>query len=371
LNEVKKIFTWKTLLLIVFINSLLYFLLIEFYIEHFPNGSESYSYSIGVEMVEKYGDSMDDEEFTDFKRIYEEQVEEADRYLQTREEFVKEGLGSYEKFREHDWWNTSRELGDLRDQIFFTDRIDLFWELQERERLMDFYDFRKTIPDVLTESQRARFEELIAAEKFGVYTEIAIRNFNHFIVNVGVAILFSVVLLISPMILKDRTGELLPVQYTSKKGRRLFKTKLLAGYIATFLIITSLLVIYFRMYALNKTSMFFNVRVNTFIANESWYDPTFFQFIMFCVAAIYLIGFIFVTLSMAFSSKVPNLVSLIGIQIPFIVGFLVFGLNPLLPYMINIWTPKFLAPAAYSAMILLCVCIVLFLWKREKKMDIL
>ena len=117
--------------------------------------------------------------------------------------------------------------------------------------------------------------------------------------------------------------------------------------------------------------MFFKVRVNTFVANESWFDPTFFQFIMLCVAAIYLIGFIFVTLSMSFSNLVPNLVSLIGIQIPFVVGFLIFGLNRLLPHMILIWNPMWLAPVSYSSMVIVSIIIIYFLLKREKKMDIL
>src|SRR5690606_38631058 len=121
----------------------------------------------------------------------------------------------------------------------------------------------------------------------------------------------------------------------------------------------------------NDTSMFFNVRVNTFIGNQSWYDPTFFQFIMLCIAAIYLIGFIFVTLSMSFSNVVPNLVSLIGIQIPFIVGFLIFGLNRLLPYMILIWNPEWLAVLSYGSMIVVSFIIIYCLVKRERKMDVL
>ncbi|WP_060206178.1 hypothetical protein [Sporosarcina koreensis] len=370
-NELKKIFTWKTMLLLLFINSVLYFLLIEFYIEYFPNGSEVYSYNIGVEMVEKYGATMDENEFIDFQKTYEDKAEEATQYLQSREDAVGNGLDTYEKFQAYDWQNSSQKASDLQGDIFFESEIDLFWELQEFERLIDFYNYRKSIPDVLTDNQRARLNELIAKEKFGVYTEIAMSNFKHFIANVGVAILFSVVLVISPMILKDRSRGILPLQYTSKKGRNLLKTKLLAGYIATFLVITGLLAVYFSLYSLNNTSMFFKVHVNTFIANESWYDPTFFQFIMLCVAAIYLIGFIFVTLSMSFSNVVPNLVSLIGIQIPFIVGFLIFGLSRLLPYMISVWNPKWLAPVSYGSMIIISFIIVYCLVKREKKVDVL
>ena len=113
-NEVKKIFTWKTMLLLLFINCLLYFLLIEFYIEHFTSGSDIYSYNLGVEMVEKYGATMDEDEFIDFKKTYEEKAEEANRYLQSREDSVAIGLDTYEKFQAYDWWNSSKEASALQ-----------------------------------------------------------------------------------------------------------------------------------------------------------------------------------------------------------------------------------------------------------------
>ncbi len=215
--------------------------------------------------------------------------------------------------------------------------------------MIEFYNFRKSIPDVITDNQRDRLNELIAEEKFGVYTEIVIQNFKTFITNVGVAILFSVVLVISPTILKDRSRGTPSVAVHCRKREGIFSRRNSWQDTSPHsLLLLDYLTVYFSLYSLNNTFMFFKVRVNTFIRNESWYDPTFFQFIMLCIAAIYLIGFIFVTLSMSFSNVVPNMVSLIGIQIPFVVGFLIFGLNRLLPHMILIWNPKWLAPVSYS-----------------------
>ena len=369
-NELKKILTWKMLILLIFINSVLYFLLIEFDIKHFPNGSHIYSYNIGIEMIEKYGTTMDEEEFIDFKKTYADEVKKADNYLQSREEYVEEGLETYEKFRDYDRFRSGR-ASDLIDEVFFNHWVNLFWELEERERLLDFYEYKENIPNEGNKQQKKRFEELIAQGKFGIYTEVVIRNFKTFIANVGIAILFSVVLVISPAILKDRSRQLVPIQYTTKKGRNLFKTKILAGVIATVIVITALLSVYFSLYSLNNTSMFFNVRINTFISNESWFDPTFFQFILLCIAGIYIIGLVFALLSMAFSSLVPNTVSLIGIQIPFVVGFLIIGLYPLLPNMIAVSNPKWLSLISYCSMIIIVILYVAVIWKREKKMDIL
>ncbi|MFC5587474.1 ABC transporter permease [Sporosarcina soli] len=369
-NELKKILAWKMLLLLVMLNSVLYFFLIEFDIKHFPNGRPALdSYHIGIEMIEKYGTHMDEDEFLDFRKAYDEQVIEADQYLQSRREFVEAGFDTYEKFKNFD--RDNEELYILHSKVMFEEKeVNTFWELQERERLIEFYDMKDELRGYDNTQQKQRAEELIASKKYGVYPEVVIMNFRDFIGNVTIAILFSVVLVISPMILKDRSRQMLALQYTSKKGRNLFKTKILAGLISTFSVITALLIVYFGVYSLNDTSMYFDVPVNTFIGNESWYDPTFFQYILLCVAAIYVIGVVFGLLAMSFSSFVPNSMALIGIQIPFIVGMIIVIGGPLMRYIISIWNPQWLAPTVYCGMVVASVLLIIILWRRERKRDI-
>ncbi len=76
-------------------------------------------------MVEKYGATMDEDEFIDFKKTYEETVEEANRYLQSREDFIAVGLDTYEKFQAYDWWNSSKEASALRDDVFFGNKTSI------------------------------------------------------------------------------------------------------------------------------------------------------------------------------------------------------------------------------------------------------
>jgi hypothetical protein len=370
-NELKKILTWKIVLLLVLVNSVLYFFLIQFHIEYFPNGRPALdSYNIGIEMIENYGTQMDEVEFLDFKEVYDEQVKDAGLYIQSQEGFVDAGIDTYEKFNAYDWMNASTEADELRDKVFHEDKVDTFWELQERGRLIEFYEMKDELPGYDNTQQQLRYKELIAAGKYGVYPEVVIENFREFIGNVAIAILFSVVLVISPMIIRDRSRQMLALQYTSKKGRDLYKTKIIAGLISTFIVITALLAVYFSIYSLNNTSMFFEVAINTFIAGPVWYDPTFFQYILLCVAAIYVVGLVFGLLAMSFSSIVPNTMALIGIQIPLVIGMIIFGMKPLIRYIIAIWNPQWLVPAVYSTMVVVSILFITYLWKREKKRDI-
>ena len=122
-NELKKILTWKMLLLLIFVNSVLYFFLIEFHIEHFPNGRPALdSYNIGIEMIEKYGTHMDEEEFLDFKEIYDSQVKEADQYLQSKKDLWMRVLILMGNSMNYDWDNSSEEADKLHNTSDFTRR---------------------------------------------------------------------------------------------------------------------------------------------------------------------------------------------------------------------------------------------------------
>lgn len=376
-NEMKKVWTWKMVLLLFIVNLILFFLLIEFEIKHFPNGRPNLdSYRIGIEMIEKYGPEMDEEDIADFTQTYRAQVEEADRYLQARPEFVEVGWDTYEKLRAYDPFEHPEESKEeLLTRLMHEEQIDLFWELQERERLIGFHDekesgFERLIANA-PEPQSARYVELLENGMFQLYPEVAISNFDRFIEGVAATILISVVLVVSPIFLQDRHRRLLDLQYTAEKGRALYRTKVLAGSISTFLVISTSLAVYFGFYAQNKTSPYFDVPIHMFVGRWYWHDPTFFQYIMLNTVGIYVLGFVFVFLAMAFSTIMPNYVALIGIQIPLAIWMIGDGFNRLLTGMIDLWQAKWFVPTIYIALMIVSVCVMVYLSKREKKRDIL
>lgn len=373
-NELKKIITWKMLLLLVIVNSILYFLLIEFDIKYFPNGRPDLdSYNIGNEMIEKYGTHMDETEFADFKQTYETEGKEFQQFLQGRKEFVEAGMDTYEKFRNFDREN--EELYALHSKLFFEENVDSVWELQERKKLIEFYERKEEGLNLDLRDAKAwqkdRLLEMKEKGLYGVYPETVIRNFKTFILSVAITIMISVVVFISPIFLKDRMGQLLFLQYTSQKGRHLYKTKVLAGLISTFLLITTLLIIYLSFYSLNNTSMYFDVPIHMFIGEYNWYDPTFFRFIVINIVAIYVLGFIMALLAITFSNIVANYVVLIGVQIPILAGTIGYGLLYLITSIISIGIPKVVVPTMYSSMLLLGIGLLLYMWKRERKLNII
>ncbi|MBO0993882.1 hypothetical protein [Bacillus sp. SD088] len=369
INEIKKILNWKILLVLAFVNVSLYYFLIEFDIQYFPNGRPALdSYRIGVEMLENYGPEMNETELADFKEKYKQEVQKADQFLQSRQDAQDVGVTSYEDFRN---LGIDDQLADeLHSKIMFEESVNLFWELQERERLIEFHDMRDEIIQN-NPQQRRHLTKLMEIGHYDLYPEVVVMNYQSIIRSIAIAVLISVVLLVSPLLLRDRSLRILDLQYTAKLGRAIFKKKLVAGFISAFLVMSGLLAMYLGLYSQNHPEPFFDVPMNSFIGGEQWYDLTFFQYIILTVVAIYVLGFILVFMSLAVSHLVPNYITLIGVQVPIIFGLLVFGLRYLLDLITNLDLPQWLVPLCYSFFLVASIVFIMLLWKREKKTDII
>ncbi len=374
INEIRKILNWKILLVLAFVNLIIYFLLIDFDIEHYPNGRPALdSYKIGVEMIHNYGPEMNEKELADFKEKYVIEAGKADEFLQARNDAQKARITSYHAFQNSDLDNQMAE--ELHSKIMFEEGVDLFWELQERERLIEFHDAKNEIVGNDLESsdsqQKERLKEIVTAGHYAVYPEIAIMNFKSIMRSIAIAVLVSVVLLVSPTLIRDQSLRVLDLQYTAKIGRPIFKKKMVAGLISAFLVMTGLLTVYLALYSQNHPEPFFKIQMNTFIGDNYWYDFTFLQYIILTLLAIYVLGFIIVLISLIVSHLAPNYITVIGLQVPIFFIVLAFGLSYLIDRITSILLPQWFVPLCYSILLLASILYMMTLWKREKKKDIL
>lgn len=366
--EMKKIFNWKILLVLMFVNVVLYYFLVQFHIEVFPNGRPALdSYRIGIEMVEEYGPNMNESEKIDFKERYKEEVQKADEFIRGREDFKEAGIESYAEFKEY--------KGKLHDKVFFEEGVNLFWELQARESLLDFHRNQKVIitnqiSRAADASQKKQLKELKETGQIDLYPEVSLTNMEEIFRSIAIVVLISVVLVVSPVFLSDRSKRMPELQYTTKTGRHLFRKKFAAGMLSALIVMTALLVVYLSLYSLNDPSAFFDVPIHSFIAGHYWYHLTFFQYIVLSIVAIYVLGFILSGVSMGISNLVPSFITLIGVQIPVVLALLIFGLKYMLSLIVSMWLPVWMVPSLYGVLFILAVLLTRWLWMRERKLDI-
>ncbi|MDZ5471427.1 hypothetical protein SM124_06665 [Bacillus sp. 31A1R] len=377
LHELRKIFNWKIVLIIATLSFIMYQLFLSFHITHFPNGRPDLDiYRVTTKMIEDYGHTLEDEEYLDFKGIYNERVKEADQLLQGREDFKNTGIKTYEEFSSIDI-ETNENIKKLSDKIMFEEKVDLFWELQAREYLIENIDFSMESETLgINPINQAQLEQIKELKESGTMKSIfptnIFDNYNQLIVNETTLILLSIMVMTTPIFLRDKRKKLEYLQYTSKIGRSLFNKKLVASLLASFIIISVQLIIFFTIYSQNNTNMFFSSKINSNMNfYEYWMNITFGQYIILTVLAIYVLG-LMTTLIVAYLSRVtPNYITVIGAQVP--LAFLIVGV--LYKYMIDLMghmhIPKFVTPTSYIALVSLTMVVIFLRMRKEKRVDIL
>ncbi|WP_137791055.1 hypothetical protein [Bacillus sp. E(2018)] len=371
-NEIRKLFSVKIICLLLLVSFIVYQLFIMFEFEHFPNGRPQLDgFRATQKMLKDYGEFMDNEEFQAFKEIKEQRIAEATEYLKSQKEMVAAGIDTYEKFSNMDLEN--EKLDALYSKIIFEDYVDVFWEIQAREEIIDRYEHPEHfIEHELTPKQNARMDELVEnGSTKAIFTNVVFENYNVLIKYVAILILLNIMIVLMPLYIRDKRNHVQLLQYTSKTGRNLFSSKLLSGLTASLIIITAQLAFFFFMYRGNDTSMFFPLSINSiFNSFVSWYDLTFFQYIVLTVICVYLLGIALVLVGAWISSIAPNYMTSVGLHVP--LAFLLFGTGTtyLVQDLTTIYLNPYLVPISFITILILTSLLFMWRYQREKVKNI-
>lgn len=374
-NELKKILTLKILLLLLLVSAIFYQLFIVFDFEYFPNGRPSGdTFKVGEEMMAKYGQFMDEKEFKDFKKVYEQRVEDATGYLQSQPEMEAAGMGSYEEFKNADL-EQDQKKSELHSKVMFEDGVDVMWELQAREYLIDLYERPEWFGSYgmdLTGEQSDRVEALLTSGKASaIFLQEVFENYKTLSGNLAILILISVMIIVTPLYMADRRNKMNLLQYSTKLGRTLFLKKLVAAFIAVVSVITVQLAVFFYLYRGNDTAQFLDKKVSSiFSFFVSWWDLTFLQYILLTVMSMYIMGIAVLLLVAIISSKAPNYMTNIGLQIPLAAIFIAIGIEYLIKDITSLHLPKPLLPASLGILLATSGLIFLLKWRKERVADV-
>lgn len=377
INEIKKLFNLKILLILGLIVFIIWKIFISFWIEVFPNGSETPDFNLSVQMLKDYGTTMDEKEFEDFKEKSALREKEADEYLKGDTEAQELGIKSYRELRESlDKGKTDEKVEALHSKIYFKDNVYLFWEMQSRESLIASYENPLNRNAELYSSKPNKYKRLKELEKGdqpkSVLSYVTFLNYDSLITNFSILVVVTLAFIISPIFLRDEKNKVNLLQYSSKTGRKIGSKKVISAIITAFGISILELIILFLMYIPNDTLQFWNCSINSkFNYMVSWFDLTFGQYIMLTILVIYIITFVVTSVSLFVSSKVKNYVALIGIQVPILGALIMFLDNIGLNHMTTINSPKYIPIIAYVVFIIISILLIINLLKNEKNRDVL
>ncbi|WP_349409871.1 hypothetical protein [Pseudalkalibacillus sp. SCS-8] len=372
LYELRKLLNWKLIGFLVLLSFLFYHMFLSTGFEYFPNGRPSGDhFKVSKQMIAEYGPEMDKKEFEDFKVTYQEEVEKAGEYLKSHEGFSEAGIATYEEFRSFDR-SSNPEVNELLGKVMFEEGVDIFWELQAREGIIDFYahnDERIFISDNIQDEEWKK-EYVKNPSRHAILPNFVVENFSNLITMVAILIVLSVMIIVGRVHIIDRKNNAITLQYTTKEGRNLFKKKMAASMVMATIITTVYLFVFFLMYAQNETSEFFASSLYAFETNYFWIDMTFLQYIIISVIGVYLLSLVAAAIATLISRIAVNYISLIGAHIPIAVLLILLMTQYLITRIFSHQYPVLLTISTYVALLVLAGSILFFRWKKEQKVDI-
>lgn len=374
LYEVRKIFSWKLILLVVLLNVLIFKLMIEFDLEYFPNGRpDGDMFKIEQQLIPKYGVKIDENEFSEIQEVYQQKFKEADQYLANDKDAVAAGLEDYEKFSNYDKNNELQSA--YHYELVFNRDVDFPWELQSYEWYLEEYQLAEEAILVkmngATKAQKKHYEQLLKEDKLPFYSETVMKNFKTYKTSVAITIFLSVIIFISPIFLRDVQANVVPLQYSSKKGRKVFRVKWLAGLISSIVMTSVLLIVYMTLYKSNGTASHFDLPLYTFGWYDNWYDITFLQYIILSVVTIFTMSVLLGILTMAISSIAANTIALIAIQIVIAFVMIAGGASVIIQNIIDLQFHQLFVPSVLVIFTGFILIVTYFVWLRECQKDIM
>lgn len=343
--ELKKIWRPGLLLAIVILGVIFYPIRPGFCLEYFE-GSWEAPFALSVDWLERYGTTMEPEERQELDGQLEQLKAEFAQQLSEIPGAADAGITDYESFLAWDTdyldrlgsgEDTTEEEANLSRAMDRGTNPDAIQALQE---FMDIYDHLAAggsaadyIDDVegdtpIKRAKRQRTAEMQAEGIYGLLPSAVIDSTDEFFHYFSIWCVFSVVLLLSPTLVRDRLRRTRAMQWTSRRGRKVLNVQMGATLLSGVLLTLINYAVYLGPFLSTGALQFWDCPlVTVWLTSNPWFDWTYGQYVLVLlgltlVLALAASGFT-VVLSQFSSSYVAMLLK--GIPLIFV---LCWGLVP-------------------------------------------
>lgn len=386
-HELKKIWNFRILVVVALLCTLYYWLFLSLYIDYFPNGhSETENVEYSRELLQRYGPTLEEDEYSQFIRETRAQLlAEMESYIKSNPVFADAGIHSFEDYERVYEKETITEaenkaiwtlLGEECDFVRFKWQ-SLQWIASQYENAPQH--IQTYISDVTTPKAKERLNAILQTEEYkNIMDGHVYDNTVGYAFYLAILAVLAVLVLVSPLLVTDRAGNLHLLQYTSKEGRRILQKQFLAVLLSAFLLTTTLLLIFGAIYSTNGTWIYWNSGLTSFLNWHTFlFNLTYGQYILVYIVLLYTLGLGTAALAFIFSRFSQNLVTLILKLIPL---FTVLTVLCAWVFKYPFTTQNFLyralglagmEPLICGLLFLTCVVAASYLVRKEKGVEVL
>lgn len=350
IEEMKKILSWKRLLLLLGFAFMYFMLFVKPFVQTNPGSYHQFA-SKAKEMILEYGNRLTPEAFGQFKAKVADMkahpggdLEKADAYIRNNELFASydifdldtffgSGMEALSREEQMRLWDelykglTDNEVYQAQDQNIdisaWVEAVNSYEQevlfASETEDGTQFYEN-------LSEAQKRRVYERNTDELYGLLPPTILDGHLEILQFVGAFMLLSVIFIIVPYVVNDNRCRLVDFQYTSVKGRRFYLYKLLAAICSAVLIMAVQIVALAGILKINEVIDFWNSPVSSFYTGFiSWFPLTLGQLTLLAVGLCVLLGVGMVFVVFAVTRYCVNYITAIAWQLPLVVLAGLFG----------------------------------------------
>lgn len=242
-EELKKIWRPGVLGILVVLGALYYLLFPSFYVEYFCNGPTAQAeFDLAAEWLPRYGPTLEPEELPGLEAQLAREIETFGEEIAAIPEAREAGLTSYDSFLtfEQAYYAQAKQTDGQADMekeqlIWHTVGSTNYYRIRTLETFLVNYRWKEENPwsqqegfFLYTPGEQVRILELEAGER-GYLPEPVQLSTVEYARYLGVWIVLSVILLLSPTLVRDRLHRTRPLQWSSRRGRNILRTQFSAG----------------------------------------------------------------------------------------------------------------------------------------------
>ncbi|MCL2084682.1 MAG: hypothetical protein FWH06_05445 [Oscillospiraceae bacterium] len=392
--EMKKIWNWKILCALALACALFYVMFMSYFVSYYKSGNHPQVEMIyyAEELVHLYGTSITPEELSAYVAAERERlVAQADTQFKTMPVFAEAGIYSYADFS---------RLREARGSAFTQAENDAYWTLygeacnylgfflETLEHMEEEFDIKPiyigwndSVWGVLNEREQARYTEIVQNnEHHTVLSYWTHGNTNDYAVCFAVMLMLAVLILVSPLQVSDRHGNIHHLQYSSKLGRKIIHRQLAATLLSAFMLTTVLVLIFGGIYSTNGTYLFWDANINSGLnlGHYSVFHMTYGQWVTAMIVLMYILALGVSMLAFVLSRFSRSMITLIMKLIPLfaaaaylctaVFNYSFSMLDNTLYNLVRVFGTEVYV---CGVVVILALAAVLYVVRREKRVDVM
>jgi len=410
LNELKKMWTAKILVIIVVLCTVYFGLSMNDWIRWYPNDTHFGNVKFAHHLTENYGTTLSLEDFEDFLEYRNVILVYLDPFFQSNAVFEEARIFGFDDLVDFRQYFSSQyeTLNDEERNLFYsvslelgyivrTERYgDLTSEVQTPDaynKMTSFYNvvglyqtniigddtFSPHIDSFMTQSflSEREVQRLAEIRDSGELKSImswhTLFHTLRYFQGLAALVILITLILVSALVTADRANRVSWLQYSSKQGRNILKKQFSAVLISAIGITTILVIIFSGIFGgLTGVHAFWNNGINSFMSGSFyWLSITYGQYVLLMIGIIYLLSLGTATFAFILSRFSQNMIKLIFKIIP-LFAFMVMLSNWILGYFLIISAGGNVLLQMLSLIITLIVGMIaaLFVIHREKRFEL-